>query len=119
MNKTRGSSLVFRVGKVQLASPDETACCGRRRTCFATNFCSKPRDPRKGKQPERRQFAPFHETDARRGIDPIAENRPRELRPPAEYGAASGEGGFDPGHRAVAAAAALRPGRRTSSKTRS
>src|SRR3984893_5327714 len=105
MNKTRGSSPVFGVrSQGPIASPDETAPCGRRRTCFAAKFCSKPRDPRKGKQPERRQFAPFHEMDARRGIDPIAENRPREFRLPAEYGAAFGEGGFDPGHRALAAA---------------
>ena len=119
--KQGGSSLVFRVssGKAEQLHRTKPRRAEGAEGCFSANFCSKPRDPRKGKQPERRQFAPFHETDGRRGIDPIAENRPREFRLPAEFGAAFGEGGFDPGHRALAAAAALRPGRRTSSKTRS
>ena len=64
---------------------------------------SKLFDPRKRKQPKRRQFAPFHEADGRGGIDPVAQNRPGEFGPPAEFGAAFGKSGFDPGYRALAA----------------
>ena len=64
---------------------------------------SKLFNPRKGKQSKRRQFAPFHETHARREIDPVAQNRPGEFRPPTEFGAAFGESRFNPGYRTLGA----------------